>query len=100
MNVAHNAVPASILRTPHRNSEAGMFIMVLAACVAVLLGFLGLAFDASYMYFYKRRMQTAADAGAIAGAHELNRANSSSTIVAARKDTALNRFTTRNSRLG
>jgi uncharacterized membrane protein len=47
-----------------------MFIMVFAVCVAVLLGFLGLAFDASYMYFYKRRMQTAADAGAIAAAQE------------------------------
>jgi hypothetical protein len=58
-----------------------------------LTAFLALAFDASYLYFYKRRVQTAADAGALAGAQELMLANATAVIDAARKDTALNRFT-------
>jgi Flp pilus assembly protein TadG len=91
MNSMHTHT-LSILKTRHRRSEGGMFILIFAACVAVLLGFLGLAFDASYMYFYKRRMQTAADAGAIAGAQELNRGSADATV-GARKDTSLNRFT-------
>jgi hypothetical protein len=92
MKSTRSAVRSSIPNTRRRQSEAGAFILVLAICMPVLLAFLGLAFDASYMYFYKRRMQTAADAGAIAGAQELNRGSAAATV-AARKDTALNRFT-------
>ena len=61
----------------------------------VLFGFMGLAIDAGYMYFHKRRMQTAADAGALAGAQELMRRYSApySTVqTAAFKDTSLNDF--------
>jgi hypothetical protein len=92
MNTIDTSLPPSMLTARCRRSEAGMFILVFAMCVAMLLAFLGLAFDASYMYFYKRRMQTAADAGAIAAAHELNRGSDDATV-AARKDTGLNRFT-------
>ena len=62
MTSTRSTVQSSIVNTPRRRSDAGIFVLVFAACVAVLLGFLGLAFDASYMYFYKRRMQTAAEA--------------------------------------
>ena len=41
----------------------------------------------------KRRVQSAADAGAIAGAQELLRGNTSSVTAAAKKDTSLNRYT-------
>ncbi|MBI1897394.1 MAG: hypothetical protein HYS04_12845 [Acidobacteria bacterium] len=62
--------------------------------IFALFGFLGLALDASYLYFHKRNMQTAADAGAFAGALEKMRASSSTAIVAAAKqDTSRNGFT-------
>lgn len=48
--------------------------------------------DACYMYFHKRAMQTAADAGAYAGALEILRGNNAPTT-AAKRDTALNGFT-------
>ena len=57
------------------------------------VAFMGLAFDASYLYFEKRRAQTAADAGAIGGAQELVRGTPANVTTAARKDTSLNRFT-------
>ena len=69
-------------------------ILPLAAIVALtLVAFMGLAFDASYLYFEKRRVQTAADAGAIGGAQELLRGTPGNVTTAARKDAALNRFT-------
>lgn len=58
-----------------------------------IVAFMGLAFDSSYFYYEKRRMQTAADAGALAGAQELMRSSSSTVTAAARKDTSLNRYT-------
>src|SRR6185369_5317861 len=59
----------------------------------VVTAFAGLALDAGYMYFHKRRMQTAADAGAYGAALELLRGNTGTTTAAARNDTALNGFT-------
>jgi len=58
----------------------------------VIMGFVGLALDASYMYFHRRAMQTAADAGAYGGAMELLRSKSDTTA-AAKYDTSLNGFT-------
>jgi hypothetical protein len=60
--------------------------------MVVLVAFLGLALDASYMYFHKRTMQTAADAGAYAGALEKLRGTVDVTS-AVKKDTSLNGFT-------
>lgn len=59
----------------------------------VVMAFAGLALDACYMYFHKRNMQTAADAGAYGGALELLRGNTGTTTDAAKRDTALNGFT-------
>ena len=56
---------------------------------------MGLSLDSGYMYYQKRRMQTAADAGALAGAQEKlrNPLASYSTIQnAAYKDTSFNGF--------
>ena len=58
-----------------------------------IVAFMGLAFDSSYFYYEKRRAQTAADAGALAGAQELMRGSSTTITDAARKDTSLNRYT-------
>ncbi|MEP6539914.1 MAG: pilus assembly protein TadG-related protein, partial [Bryobacteraceae bacterium] len=77
-----------------RNSRKGSVLIMGTLTMTVLFGFMGLALDMSYMYFHKRRMQTAADAGAIAGAQEILRGNANSAIVAsAKNDTALDGFT-------
>ena len=66
--------------------------MLGALTLVVVVAFAGLALDASYMYFHKRAMQAAADAGAYAGALELLRGTTDATA-AAKNDTALNGFT-------
>ena len=54
-----------------RQDERGATMVYLALVLAVLLGFAGLAIDGSNAYFQRRRMQTAADAAALAGARAL-----------------------------
>ena len=79
--------------TRTHSQEKGTILPLAAVVVLTLVAFMGLAFDASYLYFEKRRAQTAADAGAIGGAQELLRGTPANVTTAARKDTALNRFT-------
>jgi hypothetical protein len=79
-------------RRNHRNREKGSILILGVLTMFVVLAFAGLALDASYMYFHKRNMQTAADAGAYGGALELLRGNTDTTA-AAKNDTALNGFT-------
>ena len=50
--------------------EAGQVLIIVAVMLPVLIGFMGLVIDLGSLYHHKRRMQTAADAGALAGAHE------------------------------
>lgn len=76
----------------NRDSEKGSILLLGTITMFVVLAFTGLALDASYMYFHKRNMQTAADAGAYGGALEILRGNSGVTA-AAKNDTALNGFT-------
>jgi len=60
---------------------------------AAMLAFLGLLFDGGRIYFEKRRMQVAADAGARGGALELLRSDTSTYVDSGGKDdTALNGF--------
>jgi Flp pilus assembly protein TadG len=82
-------------KTGHRRDgrQAGTILVMVAILMLALIAFMGLAFDASYMYYYKRRVQTAADAGAIAGAQELLHGRPTEVTIAARKDAQLNRFT-------
>ena len=54
--------PASRVR-----DECGAVLIMVALSSVALLGFLGLALDVGYMYHHRRVMQSAADAGAIAG---------------------------------
>jgi hypothetical protein len=79
-------------RRIHPNREKGSILMLGALTLFVVTAFAGLALDACYMYFHKRAMQTAADAGAYGGALELLRGNTDTTA-AAKNDTALNGFT-------
>ena len=77
-------------RNKHR--EKGSIMILGAVSIFGVVAFMGLALDASYMYFHRRAMQTAADAGAYGGAMELLRGRSGTTA-AAKYDTALNGFT-------
>lgn len=54
-----------------RNTEAGQAIILVAAALVVLLGFIGFAIDMGMLRYEKRLQQTAADAAAIAGADDL-----------------------------
>src|SRR5262245_66537090 len=51
-----------------RSGKRGIVVLAAAGLIFVLLAFLGLAFDAGYLQWARRRAQTAADAAAIAGA--------------------------------
>ena len=54
-------------------NRAGVIVVVVAVAFPFLLGFLALALDIGYIYHAKRRIQAAADAGAMAGAVEIYR---------------------------
>jgi hypothetical protein len=54
-----------------RNGQGGQALVQVALMMVVLLGFVALAVDVGFTYGERRRMQNAADAGALAGAREL-----------------------------
>ncbi len=56
-----------------RHGESGQTMIMVAILLPVMLGVSGLALDVGSLYSHKRRMQTAADAAALAGALEVNR---------------------------
>src|SRR4026209_2398546 len=55
----------------HR-SEKGAILFIVAACLVVLLGFMGLAIDLGHAHNNKSQLQNMADACALAGATALN----------------------------
>jgi putative Flp pilus-assembly TadE/G-like protein len=54
-----------------RNRQAGQALVFIALGLVVLTGVVGLSIDMGYLRYTKRRLQTAADSAAIAGASEL-----------------------------
>jgi Putative Flp pilus-assembly TadE/G-like len=82
-------------RTVRRRSRMrqGQIIVLTVLVFPVLLGFMGLSLDMGYIYHVKRRMQTAADAGALGASKELWRSNNSLVTNQAKNDTKLNGFT-------
>ena len=54
------------------HSERGAILFIVAACLVVLLGFMGLAIDLGHAYNNKSQLQSMADACALAGATALN----------------------------
>jgi len=56
---------------PHGKKESGSVIVMTAMMATVLFGVMGMAIEVAGFYSLKRKMQTAADAGAKAGAIEL-----------------------------
>jgi hypothetical protein len=55
----------------HLRDDSGQVLVVAALCMVVLIGFLGLAVDVGFVRHEQRRLQTAADAAALAGALEV-----------------------------
>ena len=56
-----------------RSNRSGVSMVFFVIVVGGMLGFLGLVLDGGRIYFEKRRMQAAADAGAFAAAQEIRR---------------------------
>ncbi len=76
--------------------RCGQMLPMVSVLLVVLIAMSGLVLDGGRMYFEKRRMQNAADAGALAGAHELYRGNTDLGVdvrPAAVNDTGLNGYT-------
>src|SRR5262245_34219136 len=55
-----------------RRGEAGQILLMSALMLPILLGFTALAIDAGYAFELRKRVQVAADAGALAGAHAID----------------------------
>ncbi len=75
-----------------QGQRQGFVLILMAASVVVMCGFLGLAVDVGTMQYTKRMAQTAADAAAFAGAHEVSAGHTETAETAARQDAALNGF--------
>ncbi|MFM2123811.1 MAG: hypothetical protein RL328_262 [Acidobacteriota bacterium] len=77
-----------------RRNEKGFMSITFAVMIVALIGFAGLAVDAGYMQWNKRRVQMAADAAAMGALREMQR-QATDTLVsqAALNDSSLNGFT-------
>lgn len=95
--VAKSSAHKTLLRCRDKN---GQTMVMFTAAFAAMLGVMGLIFDGGRIYFEKRNMQAAADAGAFAAVQELRRGhNDADTQVkpAARRDAELNGYDATNS---
>lgn len=73
------------------SGEAGQSIVLIAFLLVALLGIAALVFDGGTAYAKRRQMQNAADSAALAGARQLARVASDSTINSAIRDYAITR---------
>jgi Putative Flp pilus-assembly TadE/G-like len=85
-------IPAARRRARHP-ARRGFVLVTMLCCTVVLVAFLGLAIDSSYLELVKTRMQAAADAAALGGAQEIKMNGATNVVAAARGDAALNGFT-------
>ena len=69
-----------------KSDKRAVMLPMFALMFAAMLAFLGLLFDGGRIYFEKRRMQVAADAGARGGALELIRDDASTYVDSGGKD--------------
>jgi len=75
--------------------QRGAILPLVAICLAVLMGFAGMAVDVGYLQYQQRQQQNATDAAAIGGAQTLafsNCGNSGAATTAAQSDSASNGF--------
>jgi Flp pilus assembly protein TadG len=63
--------PLSNSRLSETEKERGAVLIMVTVLLIVFLGFAALALDVSHLYVVKNELQNAADAGALAGAHDL-----------------------------
>ena len=76
-------------------SERGQVLPLVAICLAVLMGFAGMAVDVGYWEYQQRQQQNATDAAALGGAQQLIASgcpSSSNALIAARADASDNGF--------
>src|SRR5437879_4240584 len=59
------------MKLGHRGRKRGQSLVIIALSATVLFGIIALGMDAGRLYFQRRDVQNAADAGALAGAEEL-----------------------------
>lgn len=85
------ALPVSSRRTKQR----GFLTVTYAVMITVIISFAGIAVDAGYMQWTKRRVQGAADAAALGALREVEQSHMDSTSLtnAGRFDASLNGFT-------
>jgi hypothetical protein len=79
-----------------RSFERGQVLPLVAICLAVLMGFAGMAIDVGYLEYQQRQQQSATDAAAIGGAQQLvysGCGNQSVATTAAQNDAAGNGYT-------
>jgi hypothetical protein len=76
-------------------SEKGAILFIVAACMVVLLGFMGLAIDLGHAYNNKSQLQNIADACALAGGSALNGEASGILLAQSRATDAGNRLSNR-----
>ena len=81
------------LRLSTSHGQSGQTLIMVAAMLPLLLGVTGLAVDVGLFYHHKRRMQTAADAGALGGAHEMWRNRLTAVVPSGRAQASSNGFT-------
>ena len=73
------------------HSDSGQALIWFALSLVVLLGIAALAIDVGRLYGERRRMQNAADAAALAGAHELCQGRTAADAIAIANDYAIAR---------
>ena len=72
--------------------ERGAAMVMTAGLMVALTAFMGLGIDAGMLFHHRRVMQTAADAGALAGANEVYRGQISRITSSALSETAANEY--------
>src|SRR3989442_13743130 len=80
-------------RIDRRAGARGQVLAMAAFSLIALCALVGLAADTGYFFDYKRQMQTAADAAALAGAEQLRRGGNGQIVSAADAAASSNGFT-------
>ena len=80
------------MRRTSRKNQRGFVSVAYALMLVTMIGFTGLAVDVGFMQFEKRKVQMAADAGAMGALREMERGNTD-LVAAGQNDAALNGFT-------
>jgi hypothetical protein len=83
----------SIQRTQDARPEAGFVLPLVAVSIIALFALVSLVFDAGTVLAERRKMRTAADAGALAAAHEVLRGQTGQVTAVARAATTSHGYT-------